>query len=68
LFVRFELLEEAWPEVCEFVGLPPEHPPIESKDRSSDWRLLPQPLRSQIDRLYGDLAHRIESWPAARIN
>jgi sulfotransferase family protein len=68
LFVRFELLAEAWPRVCEFVGLPPEHPPIEVKDRSSDWRSLPQPLRSQIDRLYGDLARRIEGWPAAQIN
>jgi hypothetical protein len=66
LFVRFELLAEAWPTVREFVGLPSEYPPIELKDRSSDWRTLPQPLRSQIDRLYGDLARRIADWPPAQ--
>jgi hypothetical protein len=67
LFVRFESLAEAWPTIREFVGLPEEFPPIEVKDRSSDWQSLPQPLRSQIDRLYGDLARRIEDWPPAQI-
>jgi hypothetical protein len=67
LFVRLESLAEAWPTVREFVGLPAEQPPIELKDRSSDWRSLPQPLRDQIDHLYGNLARRIEDLPPAQI-
>jgi hypothetical protein len=67
LFVRFESLAEAWPTVREFVGLPAEYPPIELKERSSDWRSLPQPLRSQIDSLYGDLARRMEDWPPVQV-
>jgi hypothetical protein len=67
LFVRFELLVEAWPTVRDFVGLPADQPPIGSRDRRSDWRSLPQPLRSQIDRMYGDLARRMEGWPPVLI-
>jgi hypothetical protein len=67
LFVRFELLAEGWPTVREFVGLPPEYPQIELKDRGSDWRSLPQPLRGQMNHMYGDLARRIEDCPPAQI-
>jgi hypothetical protein len=67
LFLRFESLPGTWPVVRDFVGLPPDYPPLEVRTRRSDWQSLPQPLREQIDRLYGGLARRIDDLPPVQI-
>lgn len=63
LFVRYEHLGDRWSEVCDFVGLDASHPPLEIRPRASDWTALPRHQRGQLQRLYGDLAARVEALP-----
>ncbi len=67
MFVRFDRIDEAWDELAEFVGLPAGHPPVSYQARASDWRSEAEWVRTRIDEIYGDLAERIESFPAARV-
>lgn len=67
MFVRFELIEQAWDELAEFVGFAPDHPRIRYESRNSDWRSEPEPIRSVLDHLYSDLAAGIAAMPAAWI-
>ena len=66
MFVRYEHLTDAWPDVASFVGIDPE-PRLEVRPRRSDWRALPTEQRSRIDEMYGDLASRIESLPPVEV-
>lgn len=64
---RFEALPRAWPTIGRVVGLAPDAPGLASLARQSDWRALPRRMRRQVDRMYGDLARRIEALPPAQI-
>jgi hypothetical protein len=63
LFVRYELLAHVWPTLRDFVGLPAGYPCLPLKSRSSDWRSLPPPTQTQLDRIYGRFARRVSSLP-----
>ena len=65
LFVRLDRIEEAWPAVDDLVARPGGLPPFHRSSRSSDWRALDPDRRRAIDEMYGDLAARIASLPAA---
>ena len=67
MFVRFDLIDEAWDALADFVGLPSGHPPVTYQARASDWRAEPDPIRTRIDEIYGQLAARIASFPAYQI-
>jgi hypothetical protein len=67
MFVRFDLIDEAWDELASFVGLPPDHPRISFEARASDWRATPPAVRDRIDEMYGELAAFIDSFPAVRV-
>ena len=48
LAVRYEAMAEAWPVVCEFVGLPADHPCFQLSGRTTDWRAAaPRARRSR---------------------
>lgn len=63
LFIRYDRLREVWNEVCTFLGLAPDHPPLAVRTRRSDWRSSPPPVRDQLNSLYGELAARINALP-----
>ena len=65
LFVRYEALEQVWPEVREFLGLAAEVPCLRVRERSSDWRSLPRETADRLDALYGPLAEKLAALPAA---
>jgi hypothetical protein len=65
MFVRFDLVDEAWDDLAEFVGLPVDHSRISFEERASDWRSTAPAVRDRIDEMYGELASLIESFPAA---
>jgi hypothetical protein len=65
LFVRYDRLRDAWEEMNVFVGLAPDHPYLPPRTRSSDRRVIPSPLKEQLDAMYGELARRIEALPPA---
>jgi len=67
LFFRYESLETAWPTIREFVGLPADVPCLAVRARKSAWRLLPEPIRAGIDRIYGTLAATLEARPVQEI-
>lgn len=67
MFLRFDLIEEAWDDLVEFVGLPSSVAPIRYESRQSDWRSADPDVRTFLDRLYGGLAARIEALPAVTI-
>jgi hypothetical protein len=66
LFLRYETLDESWPRVGEFLGLPPTVGSLPVTPRRSDWRGLPDPLRDRIDDMYRDLSERLDALPNAR--
>ena len=66
MFVRYDELGDAWPEIADFAGIPVD-PPLDFQPRASDWRSLPEPLRTQLDELYGELAAVIEGWPPVEV-
>lgn len=67
MVVRFDRLAEAWPELRDFIGLRADDRGLVAQSRASDWRNLPRVARSRIDRMYGDLARRIDALPAVTI-
>lgn len=67
MVVRYERIHEVWPEVHEFVGLDPTHPPLPQRERRNDWRVIPAPQREQLDAIYGALARRIEALPPVHV-
>ena len=66
MFVRYEFLDDAWDDICDFVGIAAE-PRLDFKPRRSDWQALPSPQREQLDAIYGELASTIERYPAVEI-
>jgi hypothetical protein len=67
LFVRYERIEEAWPAICEFVGLPTDYPVVPLRARESDWTQLPEPLRGRLGAIYERLAARVAAQPPAEL-
>ena len=67
MFLRFDLIEDAWDELAAFVGLPDSVEPIRYEARHSDWRSTPTEVREPLDEIYGDLAARIDAFPAVQI-
>ena len=67
MFVRFDLIDEAWDEIARFVGLPVGHPPVTLRARASDWRASPPDIRDRLDAMYGELAALIDTFPPTRV-
>lgn len=65
MFVRYEALESAWPELRDFLELPSGTPCLERRPRASDWRSLPPSTRERLDALYGPLAKVLGALPDA---
>ena len=61
LFVRFEDMATAWPNLRDFVGLPADEPGLRVRPRASEWQSLEEPMRTRIDEMYGPLAVRLET-------
>lgn len=67
MVVRFDRLAEAWPRIRDFFGLPGDDRGLPTRARASDWRALPRAARQRIDRMYGELARRVDALPAVTI-
>jgi hypothetical protein len=67
LFVKYDALGSSWPTVREFAGLPRESPDFAITARATDWHRLPDPMRTELDRMYGDLAVRIAALSDTRL-
>lgn len=67
MFVRFDLIDEAWDELARFVGLPARHPPVTLRSRASDWRASPPEVRDRLDAMYGELAALIDTFPPTQV-
>ncbi len=67
MFVRFDLIDEAWDDLATFVGLPAGHPRLSYDARKTDWRTSPPAVRDRIDAIYGELAARIEALPPSQV-
>ena len=67
LFVRYERIDEAWPAIRDFVGLPDDYPVVPLYARESDWRQLPEPLRGRLDAIYERFAARVAARPPAEL-
>lgn len=61
-FVKYDRLWDVAGDLAAHLGLDRLDLP-DRIERSSDWRHLDQPLREGLDRLYGDLAARIDAMP-----
>jgi hypothetical protein len=60
MFLRYDHLGDAWPQVADFVGLDAAQPALPTRERHSDWRALPPGRRRQLDAVYGELARTID--------
>ncbi|GJM37016.1 MAG: hypothetical protein DHS20C19_03830 [Acidimicrobiales bacterium] len=67
MFLRFDLIDDAWDELAEFVGLPDTIVPLRYETRHSDWTRTPPEIRGPLDAMYGDLAREIADFPAVQI-
>jgi len=67
LFLKFDHLAQAWPAVCEFVGLGPDTPCLPMRVRASEWTTLDAPQHERIDAMYGALARRLAALPPVEI-
>ncbi|MEZ5246735.1 MAG: hypothetical protein R2707_16690 [Acidimicrobiales bacterium] len=67
MFVRFDLIDEAWDELATFVGLPDGHPRLTYRARASDWTSTPPEIRERLDVIYGEFAALIDSLPAVQV-
>jgi hypothetical protein len=67
LFLRLEQLPEAWPAVCDFVGLPPDTACLPVRSRVSEWAALGADQRERIDAMYGTFARRLAVLPPVEI-
>lgn len=63
LFLKYENLATAWPEVREFIGLPADYPCLATRARESEWQATPDSVRARLDEMYGDLARRLAALP-----
>ena len=64
LFLRYEALEDAWPAVRDFLGLPVDLPCLTIRARDSEWQLLPADERERLEAMYGTLARELAALPA----
>ncbi|MDW3220230.1 MAG: hypothetical protein R8F63_16595 [Acidimicrobiales bacterium] len=67
MFLRFDLIEDAWDELADFVGLPAGFEPLRYEDRHSDWSRTPAEVREPLDAMYGELAREIADFPAVQV-
>lgn len=67
LFLSFQHLAQAWPTLCEFVGLAADTAPLSLRTRASEWNTLEAPQRERIDAMYGALARRLAALPPVEI-
>lgn len=67
MFVRFDLIDDAWDDLAAFVGLPEGHPRLHHRARASDWSTVPAEYRAPLDAMYGELAALIETFPATQV-
>jgi hypothetical protein len=67
LFLNFAHLAQAWPALCEFVGLPPDTECLPVRPRASEWTMLEPGQRDRIDAMYGALARRLAALPPVEI-
>ena len=63
LIAHYDALGSHWPDIAEFLGLPPDHPPLAFRPRASDWTDQPPSIRVGLDRMYRELAELIEAMP-----
>jgi len=63
LVIRYEHVVDHWDRIREFLQLEPGNQPPELRPRRSDWTALAEPMRGQLQQMYGALAARIEALP-----
>lgn len=61
VFVRYETLRHHAATLGAYLGVVTPPPPF--RRRASDWTTLAQPMRLQINELYGDFARRLKALP-----
>ena len=67
MFVRYDRLAEAWPELAAFVGRP-QLPPFVWRERASSWQQLDPSRRQRLQEMYGALADEIAALPAVSVS